>query len=155
MSANLIINFAIIIFPLMLSSEKQIQFYKKITRLFTVFFTIGVTSILCDIIASGMGDLSFGRQYVGNTSLFGLPIEEIFLFVTVFYSTMFTFEVSSTIYLRKLQIEPTHFLLSLCNNRSNRTCIDKDSLYFNCAFSGFSHSVRVGKMLLEAYLVIY
>lgn len=110
MSAYLIINLAIIIFPLMLSFEKQIQFYKKIPRLIAVFFTIGATFIFWDIIATGRGDWSFSRQYVGNTSLFGLPIEEMLFFVTVLYSTMFTFEViKHYLFERKFKLSPQIF----------------------------------------------
>lgn len=93
MSRYLLINLIIIIFPLLLSFEKQVRFYRRMPALAVSFFAVGIPFIVWDILAASRGDWAFNSAYVGRTMLFGLPLEEVIFFPVVLYATMFTYEV--------------------------------------------------------------
>ncbi|MFW3146098.1 MAG: lycopene cyclase domain-containing protein [Thermoplasmatota archaeon] len=91
----LIIDIAIIIFPLLLSFDKRVAFYKRWGPLAGSILTVGTLFVIWDIYATYQGHWAFNERYLTGIYLFGLPIEEIMFFVTVPYACIFTFEVIS------------------------------------------------------------
>ncbi len=91
MSSYLLINIFIIFFPLILSFEKKIRFYRKWIPLTISTVITGLFFILWDIIAVNRNDWSFNNSHVSDIKIFNLPPEEILFFVTVPYSIIFTF----------------------------------------------------------------
>jgi lycopene cyclase domain-containing protein len=92
MSTYLLINIAIISFPLLFSFEKNITFYKKYIPLLFSFFSAGLLYIIWDIIATLRGDWSFNPEFISGIHLFNLPVEELLFFVTVPYAVIFIYE---------------------------------------------------------------
>ena len=93
MSTYLVINLLIIFFPLLLSFDKKVAFYKNYKSVFTSTFTVGIIYIIWDSIAVLRGDWNFNREYVYGLTIFNLPFEEILFFITVSYSCIFIYEV--------------------------------------------------------------
>lgn len=91
MSAYLLLNILIILFPLILSFEKKISFYKKFFPLLISIFITGIIFIVWDSVAVTRNDWSFNEEYVSAIKIFNLPPEEILFFMTVPYSIIFTF----------------------------------------------------------------
>jgi lycopene cyclase domain-containing protein len=91
-SAYLILNIFIILFPLLLSFEKKIKYYKKLTALFISTLIVGGVFIIWDSIATYRGDWSFNPSFVIGLNLFNLPLEEVLFFITVPYSGIFLYE---------------------------------------------------------------
>lgn len=93
MSTYLLINILIILFPLLLSFDKKVAFYKKIPSVIISISIIGLIYIVWDVIAVNRGDWNFNRDFINGFILFNLPIEEILFFITVPYSCIFLYEV--------------------------------------------------------------
>ena len=91
MSAYLLLNILIIFFPLVLSFEKKISFYKKFFPLLISIVITGIIFIVWDSAAVTRNDWSFNGQFVSAIKILNLPPEEILFFVTVPYSIIFTF----------------------------------------------------------------
>lgn len=92
MSIYLLINIAIILFPLLFSFENKVKFYKKIPYLLLSMSIVGMPFLIWDAFATARGDWGFNPFYILNIKLIGLPIEEILFFVTVPYAIIFLYE---------------------------------------------------------------
>jgi len=92
MSPYLLINIAIIIFPLLFSFEKRVGFVYKWPEVFTAMAVISPVYVLWDIAATARGDWAFNPNFTLGVKIFGLPVEEILFFVTVPYSCLFIYE---------------------------------------------------------------
>lgn len=110
MSEYLLINFLTILFPLVLSFERKIRYYKKLPAVFASILIVGGVYVFWDAIATLRGDWSFNQQFVNGIRIFNLPVEEILFFVTVPYSALFLYE-TAVLYLpeKKIIINPKIF----------------------------------------------
>jgi lycopene cyclase domain-containing protein len=92
MSTYLLINILIILFPLILSFDKNLTYYKKLPHLLFSISVVSIAYIIWDSIATERGDWAFNPEHLLGISFFGLPLEEIFFFITVPYSCIFIYE---------------------------------------------------------------
>lgn len=92
MSTYLIINILIIFFPLILSFDKNLTYYKNIPKLIFSILIVSTAYIIWDSIATQRGDWAFSPEHLIGIYFFGLPIEEILFFITVPYSCVFIYE---------------------------------------------------------------
>jgi len=92
MSTYLLINILIILFPLILSFDKNLTYYKKLPHLLFSISVVSTAYIIWDSVATERGDWAFNPEHLIGISFFGLPIEEIFFFITVPYSCIFIYE---------------------------------------------------------------
>jgi len=89
MSRYLLINLLTVIFPVILSFEKKISFYRKFRFYLYSVLVVSPVYLVWDAIATSRGDWGFSPEYLAGVYLFGLPLEEILFFVTVPYSCLF------------------------------------------------------------------
>jgi len=92
MSTYLLIDFLIIILPLIVSFFPYLSYYKKFPYVLFSIFAGGLFFVTWDIIATMRGDWSFNPEYVMGISFAGLPLEEILFFVFVPYSLLLLYE---------------------------------------------------------------
>jgi lycopene cyclase domain-containing protein len=92
MSTYLLINILIIFFPLILSFDKNLRFYKKVPYYLQSIAFISTAYIIWDVIATEHGDWAFSPEHLIGFYIFGLPLEEILFFITVPYSCIFIYE---------------------------------------------------------------
>ena len=92
MSFYFYLNLAIIGFPLFFSFERRIKFYKRFNALVVSLLAVGVFFVIWDVFATYRGVWSFNPAYVSELEVLGLPLEEIFFFITVPYSCLFVFD---------------------------------------------------------------
>ncbi|MBK8661098.1 MAG: lycopene cyclase domain-containing protein [Ignavibacteriales bacterium] len=92
MSRYLLINLLTVLFPVILSFEKKISFYKKFKYLLFSILTVSPFYLVWDAVATSRGDWGFSPEYLIEIYIFGLPLEEVLFFVTVPYSCIFIFE---------------------------------------------------------------
>lgn len=112
MSTYLLINIAIIFFPLILSFDKNLKFYKKVPYVLQSVAFISTAYIVWDVIATKRGDWAFNPEHLIGINILGLPIEEILFFITVPYSCIFIYEtVSFYIKEKKLNFNGKLFLI--------------------------------------------
>ena len=95
MSTYLLINILIIFFPLILSFDKNLKFYKKVPYVLQSIAFISTAYIVWDVIATKRGDWAFNPEHLIGFYILGLPLEEILFFITVPYACIFIFETVS------------------------------------------------------------
>ena len=107
----LLINFFIIIFPLVFSFEKRIQYYKKLPAVAASILVVGIGYILWDFVATSRGDWAFNDTYILGITFLDLPVEELLFFLTAPYSCLFIYEaLSQFITDRKLSMKYYYFI---------------------------------------------
>jgi len=88
----LIIDFLIIIFPLIFSFKWKFKYYSYFKPLAASIAIVGISYIIWDIIVTYRGDWSFNYDYLIGIEIFGLPIEEISFFIVVPFACIFIYE---------------------------------------------------------------
>ncbi|WP_407428983.1 lycopene cyclase domain-containing protein [Arcticibacter sp.] len=88
----LLINFLTVLFPVLLSFDKNVHFYKKWKYIFPAQVISGLCFLLWDYIFTLYDVWSFNSRYVTGLYFLNLPIEEILFFVTVPFSCIFIYE---------------------------------------------------------------
>ncbi len=88
----LLINAAAICFPLLLSFDKKVAFYKQWKHLVWGIFFTGAFFVFWDAIFTRQGIWSFNEAYITGFKIAGLPIEEWLFFITVPYCCVFIYE---------------------------------------------------------------
>lgn len=88
----LLINFLTIFFPLILSFDKKVGFYKKWEYIAPGLLVTGVLYLIWDSIFTFQNVWSFNDEYILGIKLFGLPIEEMLFFITVPFACIFIYE---------------------------------------------------------------
>jgi lycopene cyclase domain-containing protein len=89
----LLIDLAIIIFPLAISFEgKRINYLSKIKSVALSTLIVSTVYIIWDVFATSRGHWSFNSDYLVGLSFLGLPLEEILFFITVPFSCLFAYE---------------------------------------------------------------
>lgn len=112
MSTYLLINILIIFFPLVLTFDKNLTYYKKVPRLLKSIAFVSTAYIIWDAIATKRGDWAFNPEHLLGVYILGLPLEEILFFITVPYSCIFIYEtVSFYLKEKQLNINPKSFLI--------------------------------------------
>ena len=112
MNTYLLINILIIFFPLVLSFDKNLTYYKKIPHVLKSIAFVSTAYIIWDVIATMRGDWAFNPEHLVGIYFWGLPLEEILFFITVPYACIFIYEtVSFYVKEKQLNINPKLFLI--------------------------------------------
>lgn len=88
----LLINIAVIFFPLALSFDKKVHFFSKWKFVLPAISITGLVFLIWDLLFVKLSVWSFNPDYLIGLSFFGLPIEEILFFLTVPYACIFIYE---------------------------------------------------------------
>ncbi|WP_293788758.1 lycopene cyclase domain-containing protein [uncultured Pedobacter sp.] len=88
----LLINIAVIFFPLVLSFDKKVHFFSKWKFVFPAILLTGIVFLIWDILFTKLNVWSFNPDYLVGINLFGLPLEEMLFFLTVPYACVFIYE---------------------------------------------------------------
>ena len=88
----LLINFLTILFPVILSFDKKVDFYRKWKFILPGLLITGVLYLIWDYIFTVKNVWSFNDDYILGIKLFGLPFEEMLFFVTVPFACIFIYE---------------------------------------------------------------
>ncbi|MHB8207449.1 lycopene cyclase domain-containing protein [Mucilaginibacter sp.] len=87
----LLINFFTILFPLTLSFDKKVQFYKKWKFVWPGLLITGLVFLFWDVLFTVDDVWSFNTKYITGITISQLPIEEIFFFLTVPFACIFIY----------------------------------------------------------------
>lgn len=91
-SAYLLINFLTILFPILLSFDSRVRFYKSWKYIFPGLLITGIVFLIWDHLFTILDVWSFNPDYVVGIYILNLPIEEILFFVTVPFACIFIYE---------------------------------------------------------------
>jgi lycopene cyclase domain-containing protein len=87
----LLINFLTVLFPLLLSFDKRVRFYKSWKFIFSAIGITGILFLFWDALFTIKGVWSFNTRYITGITFFHLPVEEILFFVTVPFACVFIY----------------------------------------------------------------
>ena len=87
----LLINFFTIVFPLALSFDKKVQFYKKWKFIWPGLLITGLVFLFWDVLFTADEVWSFNPKYITGITVLQLPVEEIFFFLTVPFACIFIY----------------------------------------------------------------
>jgi len=90
--AYLLINFLSVVFPLMLSFDKRVKFYKSWKFIWPGLLITGLLFLVWDVFFTVKGVWSFNPNYILGIAFFKLPLEEILFFLTIPFSCIFIYE---------------------------------------------------------------
>lgn len=105
MYVYLYLNIFTILFPVLLSFDRRVAFYKKWPALFPAILANALFFIVWDSFFTRMGVWGFNEKYLVGLYLFSLPLEEILFFITVPYACVFIYEVLNA-YVTKDLLQP-------------------------------------------------
>lgn len=88
----LLINFLTIFFPIILSFDKRVAFYKNWGFVFPGLLITGLLFLFWDYLFTIYGVWSFNPEYIIGFNILNLPIEEILFFITVPFACIFVYE---------------------------------------------------------------
>ncbi len=88
----LLINVLTIFFPIVLSFDKKVSFFKKWKFILPGLILSGLLYLLWDYLFTIKQVWSFNPDYILGIKFFELPIEEIFFFFTVPFACIFIYE---------------------------------------------------------------
>jgi len=87
----LLINFFTILFPLALSFDKKVHFYKSWKFIWPGLLITGLVFLFWDVLFTLDGVWSFNPDYITGITILHLPIEEILFFLTVPFACIFIY----------------------------------------------------------------
>ncbi|GAB3204477.1 lycopene cyclase domain-containing protein [Pontibacter aydingkolensis] len=108
----LYLNIFTVLFPLLLSFDKKVAFYKGWYALWPAILANAVLFILWDAAFTKEGVWGFNADYLTGLYFFGLPIEEILFFITVPYACVFIYDVLNA-YIKKDFLQPYAKIIAL------------------------------------------
>jgi lycopene cyclase domain-containing protein len=88
----LLINFLTVFFPIVLSFDKRVAFYKSWKPILPGLIITGAVFLVWDYIFTLYDVWSFNADYVVGGYFLNLPLEEILFFITVPFACLFIYE---------------------------------------------------------------
>lgn len=88
----LLINLATVFFPVVLSFDKRVAFYKNWRNIWPGMAITGVLFLIWDVLFTQKGVWSFNQNYIIGINIMGLPVEEVLFFLTVPFACIFIYE---------------------------------------------------------------
>jgi lycopene cyclase domain-containing protein len=87
----LLINFLTILFPVLLSFDRRVQFYKSWKLIFPGIALTSIVFLFWDVLFTVKDVWSFNSKYIIGLTLFHLPAEELLFFITVPFACLFIY----------------------------------------------------------------
>lgn len=160
--AYLLINFLTILFPVILSFDKRVRFFKSWKHIVPGLIISGLVFLVWDHLFTVLDVWSFNPDYVLGIYILQLPIEEILFFITVPFACIFIYECLNY-YIRKDLLKRVSRAISIMLIVLSVICLIMfyDRVYTLISFSllsvvliyaEFMHKANLGRFYL-AYLV--
>src|SRR6056300_394436 len=87
----LLLDAITLFFPLVLSFDQKVAFFKTWRALFPAILIIGIPFLIWDVWFTKMGVWGFNPDYLVGLDIVNLPIEEVLFFVVVPYACTFIY----------------------------------------------------------------
>jgi lycopene cyclase domain-containing protein len=87
----LLINFLTVLFPVALSFDKRVAFYKSWKFIWPGMAVTGLFFLIWDVLFTIKGVWSFNPKYVLGINILDLPVEEVLFFLTVPFACIFIY----------------------------------------------------------------
>jgi len=87
----LLINILTVFFPVVLSFDKRVHFYKSWKFIWRGMAITALFFLFWDVLFTVKGVWSFNPHYIIGITLWGLPLEEVLFFITVPFACIFIY----------------------------------------------------------------
>ena len=144
----LLINVLTVFFPVILSFDKRVQFYKSWKFIWPGMAITGLFFLFWDVLFTIKGVWSFNPHYIIGLTFFGLPLEEVLFFLTVPFACIFIHACLS--YYIKWQID--NRLTRIISNLMIMLCILALIFYYNHLYTAVTFGVLLILTVLLQYL---
>ncbi|MXV16041.1 lycopene cyclase domain-containing protein [Hufsiella ginkgonis] len=106
----LLINFLTVLFPVALSFDKRVAFYKNWKFIFPGLFLSGCLFLVWDYVFTLTGVWTFNPEYIVGIYLYRLPLEEILFFFTVPFSCIFIYACLNHYFNKPMPLGPGRYV---------------------------------------------
>ena len=115
MYTYLLINFFVIIVPIVYTFHRRLNFYRLYPPFFISTFVVGFVFVVWDIYFTKLGYWGFNPDYITGINLFSLPLEEVLFFFSIPYACVFSYHVLEVLFPVKdsLAVKKMTYLFSL------------------------------------------
>lgn len=161
-ASYLIINFLTVLFPVLLSFDSRVRFYKSWKYILPGLIITGLIFLVWDYLFTVFNVWSFNPGYVTGIYLLDLPIEEILFFITVPFACIFIYECLNYYIKRDLLKDVSRILSIILIIMSAAflitfydrvyTLITFGLLFLLLSYTEFIRKVNLGRFYL-AYLI--
>jgi lycopene cyclase domain-containing protein len=129
MNLYLILDLAVLFFPLVLSFDRKVAFYRKWPAVFMSILIVGAFHIVWDVLVTQAGHWSFSEKYAGDFRILGLPIPELVFFIVVPYACLFIYEVVRAYFRERTVRLPRSVLFVLAGVFAGLALVFRDNGY--------------------------
>lgn len=143
----LLINILTVFFPVVLSFDKKVHFFKSWKFIWPGMAITGLFFLFWDVIFTIKGVWSFNPRYIMGIRFFGLPIEEILFFLTVPFACIFIYACLN--YYIKWQID--NRLSRIISNLMVMISILALIFYYNRVYTAITFGLLLALILLLQY----
>lgn len=130
----LAVDLGVLALPLVLSFDKNVQFYKQWKYFLPVNLLVGAFFIAWDAFFTHAGIWAFNPDYLLGPELFGLPLEEWLFFFCIPYASIFTY-FSLQHYVKR---NPFQHADTTLNYAAILTCITLIAVYWQRQYIGLT-----------------
>ena len=109
----LLINLLTVVFPVMLSFDKRVRFYKSWKYIWPGMAITGLVFLFWDVLFTLKGVWSFNPAYITGITFIKLPLEEILFFLTVPFACIFIYACLNHYVKRQMGIRFTRIVSNL------------------------------------------
>jgi lycopene cyclase domain-containing protein len=146
----LLIDFFTIVVPFIFSFHPKLQFHRTWKSFFPAVAITGIIFILWDIYFTHLGVWGFNPTYIVGLKIGNLPIEEVFFFLCIPYSCVFTYHcLNRLIKLKMGKNTTTVVTLGLIIFGFIAGCLYFGKFYTSVTAFGLSMLLLIGKYLLK------
>jgi lycopene cyclase domain-containing protein len=144
----LLINVLTVFFPVVLSFDKRVQFYKSWKFIWPGMGITGLFFLFWDVLFTIKGVWSFNPHYIIGLTFFRLPLEEVLFFLTVPFACIFIHACLR--YYIKWQMD--NRLTRIISNLMIMLCILALIFYYNHLYTAVTFGVLLALTLLLQYV---
>ncbi len=138
-----------VFFPVILSFDKKVRFYKSWNFLWPGMAITGLFFLFWDVLFTMQGVWSFNPNYIIGINFFGLPLEEILFFLTVPFACVFIYACLN--YYVKWQIDTR--LTGIISSVVAMLCVLGLIFYYNRIYTAVTLGLLLGLILIIQYVL--
>jgi len=144
----LLINILTVFFPVVLSFDKKVHFFKSWKFIWPGMTLTALFFLFWDVLFTVKGVWSFNPHYIVGINLGGLPLEEIFFFITVPFACIFIYACLNYY----IKWEMTNRLTQVINNLIIMLSILGAILYYDRLYTIVTFGLLLVLMPLLQYI---
>lgn len=145
----LLINLLTVFFPVVLSFDKRVHFYKSWKFIWPGMAITGLFFLFWDVLFTMKGVWLFNSSYILGISFFGLPLEEMLFFLTVPFACIFIYACLN--YYIKWQINIR--LTGIISNLLMVLCTLPLFFYYNKVYTAITFGLLLVLIVLLEYVI--